>query len=169
MANTLAPIEEKKDVKFPQISLTVKKAKPELTMEPMTLIKKPHKISLNEVRGRQLYDYYFSTFKNEARDPVNLTLLAETLHGSPPRRLYMDPTSQGFYSREALGGTLQPQNLAPLLDSLADSKPALNKQGDEIIVSIPFPAEQVGKNQQISTSAYLTDKGFNVILHLPPP
>lgn len=85
---------------FPPIGLTLKKARPELTIEPGAFSYKPHKISKNEVRGRQLYDYYFSTFKEEARDPVSMTLLAETLHGSPPRRIYMDPHNQGFYTRD---------------------------------------------------------------------
>jgi hypothetical protein len=94
---------------------------------------KPHRISHNEIRGRQLYDYYFSTFKDETRNPVNQALSPQTLQGSPSifdrgdGKIFMDPNNMGFYHKTLDGKAVSvPDNLKPNTDSTKDT---LNPMG----------------------------------------
>ena len=46
-----------------------------------------------------MYDYYFSTFKNDNTNPVNMALSPLTFdtNNKTPNKLFMDPSNRGFY------------------------------------------------------------------------
>ena len=97
---------------------------------------KPHRISKNEVRGRQLYDYYFSTFKDETRNPVNMALSPQTFAttGRHDGKLFMDPSNMGFFHKTLDGKAVAvPDNLKRSIESTKDT---LNPMGYNKVPSL---------------------------------
>ena len=107
---------------------------------------KPHRISHNEIRGRQLYDYYFSSFKEETRNPVNQALSPQTFQGGPnifdrgDGKIFMDPSNMGFYHKTLDGKAVSvPDNLKLNTDSTKDTlNPMSYSQVPSLLMNTPL-------------------------------
>lgn len=55
------------------------------------------------MRGRQLYDYFLNTFKDDQLGTTPTTLSLEMSKKVAPNKIYMDPTSQSLYFKTIQG------------------------------------------------------------------
>jgi hypothetical protein len=108
------------------------------------------------MRGRQLYDYYFNTFKeidSQQTGPI-MTSIDSLSAFITPNKIYIDPTSQNLYHKSMKG--------VPIVNEVPKLKPKIetNELTGEVIVSIPNDSS--GEAMEFQT--YNTSNGVKIVV-----
>jgi hypothetical protein len=108
------------------------------------------------MRGRQLYDYFFNTFKENDFQPSGpaMTSIDSLSAFITPNKIYIDPTSQNLYHKSMQG--------VPIANELPKLKPKIetNELTGEVIVSIPNDSS--GEAMEFQT--YNTSNGVKIVV-----